>query len=69
MEIKKAARLGNKAACTMYAKQLVQLRKQKTRLMTAGSQIGAVGAQSKVMQANSVMAGAMSTTAKVIQYV
>lgn len=65
MEIKKAAKLGNKQVCTMYAKQLVQLRKQKTRLFTAGSQIGAVGAQTKVMQANSKLAGAMAATTKV----
>ncbi len=65
LEIKKAAKLGNKQVCAMYAKQLVQLRKQKTRMYTAGSQIGAVGAQAKVMQANQNMAGAMATTAKV----
>jgi len=31
MDIKKAAKVGNKQACTVLAKQLVQLRKQKTR--------------------------------------
>ena len=31
MEIKKAAKASNKQACTVLAKQLVQLRKQKTR--------------------------------------
>ncbi|KAI1278790.1 Charged multivesicular body protein 2b [Halotydeus destructor] len=64
MEIKKAAKLGNKQVCAVYAKQLVQLRKQKARLSGAGSQIGAVGAQAKVMQANSKLANAMATTAK-----
>ena len=39
MEIKKAAKAGNKQACTVLAKQLVQLRKQKTRTYTATSQV------------------------------
>ena len=64
MEIKKAAKEGNKSVCALYAKQLVQLRKQKARCYNAGSQIGAIGAQTKVMQANSKVAGAMAATAK-----
>lgn len=43
MEIKKAAKAGNKQACQVLAKQLVQLRKQKTRTYTAASQISAAG--------------------------
>ncbi len=39
MEIKKAAKAGNKAACTVLAKQLVQLRKQKQRSLVASSQV------------------------------
>ena len=39
MEIKKAAKAGNKAACTVLAKQLVQLRKQKQRTYVASSQV------------------------------
>ena len=39
MDIKKAAKAGNKQACTVLAKQLVQLRKQKTRTYTASSQV------------------------------
>ena len=42
MEIKKAAKAGNKQACTVLAKQLVQLRKQKTRTYTATSQVTSV---------------------------
>ena len=38
-DIKKAAKAGNKQACTVLAKQLVQLRKQKTRTYTATSQV------------------------------
>lgn len=48
LDIKKAAKQGNKQVCAVLAKQLVQLRKQKTRMYTAGSQIGSIGAQSKV---------------------
>lgn len=58
--------MGQKSICTVYAKQLVQLRKQRERLMTASSQIGAVSSQSKVLQANSTLASAMATTAKSI---
>lgn len=64
MEIKKAAKEGNRQVCTVLAKQLVQLRKQKTRTYTASSHIGAIGSQTKVMQANQKMASAMATTSK-----
>jgi charged multivesicular body protein 2B len=37
-EIKKAAKLGNKAAATNLAKQLVRLRKQKDKNLTINSQ-------------------------------
>ena len=39
LDIKKAAKAGNKQACTVLAKQLIQLRKQKTRTYTATSQV------------------------------
>ena len=39
MEIKKAAKAGNKPATTVLAKQLIQLRKQKQRTYTANSQV------------------------------
>jgi hypothetical protein len=42
MEIKKAAKAGNKAACTVLAKQIVQIRKQKQRTLVASSQVGGV---------------------------
>lgn len=65
IDIKKAAKEGNKQACNILAKQLVQLRKQKSRCLVANSQIGAISNQSKVMQANTKLAGAMATSAKV----
>lgn len=65
IEIKRAAKEGNKQVCSILAKQLVQLRKQKSRFLVANSQISAVGNQSKVIQANIKLAGAISTTSKV----
>ncbi|CAN7988540.1 unnamed protein product [Ixodes hexagonus] len=65
LEIKKAAKEGNKqVVCTVLAKQLVQVRKQKARTYTASSKVQAVGAQSKTMHANVKLADAMATTAK-----
>jgi len=64
LEIKKAAKEGNKAACAVLAKQLVNLRKQKTRTYTASAQIGAVGMQAKSMNANMKVATAMGKTTK-----
>lgn len=68
-EIKKAAKAGNKSVCTVYAKQLVQLRKQKERIATAGSHITGVSSQTKVMQANQKLASAVASTAKTMSTV
>lgn len=64
MEIKKSAQQGNKDACTLLAKQLVQLRKQKNRTFAANSKISSVGMQNKNMGANIALTGAMATTTK-----
>ncbi|XP_023234029.1 charged multivesicular body protein 2b-like [Centruroides sculpturatus] len=64
LEIKKAAKRGDKTTCTILAKQLVQVRKQKTRNITAGSKILGVSAQTKSIQANASLASAMSKTSK-----
>ncbi|KAI8483919.1 Charged multivesicular body protein 2b [Branchiostoma belcheri] len=64
LEIKKAAKQGNKQAATVLAKQLVALRKQKTRSYAASSQVQAVGIQAKTMQSTVKMAGAMERTSK-----
>uniref|UniRef100_S4P6P8 Charged multivesicular body protein 2B n=2 Tax=Pararge aegeria TaxID=116150 RepID=S4P6P8_9NEOP len=64
MEIKKMAKEGNNEGCKMLAKQLVQMRKQKTRLYTANSKISSVQIQNKAMGANIAIAGAMGATAK-----
>lgn len=41
-EIKKMAKQGNKEACGVLAKQLVNLRKQKTRSYAAGAKMNSI---------------------------
>ncbi|XP_069685697.1 charged multivesicular body protein 2b-like isoform X3 [Periplaneta americana] len=64
LEIKKLAKEGNNEGCKILAKQLVQLRKQKTRTYAAGSKVQSIGVSNKTMGANVKLANAMSTTAK-----
>merc|ERR1711863_103446 len=64
MEIKKAAKMGNKQAATVLAKQLINVRKQKTRTYSATSKVQAVGSASKAMGANVKLAETMATTTK-----
>ncbi|XP_023934816.1 charged multivesicular body protein 2b [Bicyclus anynana] len=63
-EIKKMAKEGNNEGCKMLAKQLVLMRKQKTRLYTANSKVSSIQIHNKAMGANIAIAGAMGTTAK-----
>ena len=44
--------MGNKEACKILAKQLIQLRKQKTRTYQASAQISSIGSKQKIMHAN-----------------
>ncbi|KTG05283.1 hypothetical protein cypCar_00029986 [Cyprinus carpio] len=69
MEIKKMAKTGNREACKILAKQLVQLRKQKNRTYAVSSKVTSMSTQTKVMNSQMKMAGAMSTTAKTMQTV
>lgn len=64
LEIKKLAKEGNHEGCKILAKQLIQLRKQKTRTYAAGSKVQSIGVSNKTMGANIKLANAMSTTAK-----
>ncbi|CAG2158935.1 unnamed protein product [Oppiella nova] len=64
IQIKKAAKEGNKQLCQTLAKQLVQLRKSRTRTVAVGANIGAIGSKSKIIQANNKMAEAMANTTK-----
>uniref|UniRef100_T1IY41 Charged multivesicular body protein 2b n=1 Tax=Strigamia maritima TaxID=126957 RepID=T1IY41_STRMM len=69
LEIKKMAKQGNKQGCVMLAKQLVHIRKQKSRTYTAGSKVASASAQTRAMQSNAKMADAMATTAKTVSKV
>nr|XP_046217064.1 charged multivesicular body protein 2b [Oncorhynchus gorbuscha] len=69
MEIKKMAKSGNREACKILAKQLVQLRKQKNRTYAVSSKVTSMSTQTKVMNSQMKMAGAMSATAKTMQVV
>ena len=63
-EIKKAAKTGNKQAATVLAKQLINVRKQKTRTYGATSKVQAVSSATKAMGANVKLAETMATTTK-----
>eukprot|EP00116_Pleurobrachia_bachei_P017099 sb/3477361/ len=51
-DIKKAAKAGDRQTATILAKQLVNIRKQKARMMGMKGQIGAVKNKTTVMQSN-----------------
>merc|ERR1712107_627584 len=57
---------GNKQALNVLAKQLVNVRKQKTRTYSAQCKVQAVGSASKAMGANVKMAETMGATSKVM---
>ncbi|KAL7385078.1 hypothetical protein ABVT39_014972 [Epinephelus coioides] len=68
-EIKKMAKSGNKEACKILAKQLVQVRRQKGRTYAVSSKVTSMSTQTRLMNSQMKMAGAMSTTAKTMQAV
>ncbi|CAG9767144.1 unnamed protein product [Ceutorhynchus assimilis] len=63
-EIKKLAKEGNNEGCRIMAKQLVQLRKQKTRSYAASSKVTGVQFQNKAMGANVKLAESMGVAGK-----
>lgn len=65
-EIKKAAKTGDKQTLTILAKQLIGIRKQKTRMLGMKGQIGAVKTKTTTMQSNMKMAQTMKNTAGVM---
>ncbi|KAJ8003337.1 hypothetical protein DPEC_G00147280 [Dallia pectoralis] len=69
MEIKKMAKTGNKEACTILAKQLIQLRRQKNRSYAVSSKVTSMSTQTKLMNSQMKMAGAMGATTKTMQAV
>ncbi|XP_049583937.1 charged multivesicular body protein 2Ba [Syngnathus scovelli] len=66
-EIKKMAKSGNREACKILAKQLVQLRKQKNRTYAVSSKVTSMNTKTKLMNSQMKMAGAMSSSAKTMQ--
>ncbi|XP_050298979.1 charged multivesicular body protein 2b-B [Anthonomus grandis grandis] len=63
-EIKKLAQQGNNEGCRILAKQLVQLRKQKTRSYAASSKVTGIQFQNKAMGANVKLAESMGVAGK-----
>lgn len=61
LEIKKAAKQGNKPLATTLAKQLIAVRKQKNRNLTTKGKVSGIGHQMTAMQANVKMAESMGT--------
>merc|ERR1719447_1725836 len=64
MEIKKMAKIGNKQAATQLAKNLIAVRKQKSRNLGTQSKVTGVGHQMTAMNANVKMARSMGTATK-----
>ena len=56
--------MGNKQAATVLAKQLINVRKQKTRTYNMTSKVQAAGSTAKAMGANVKMSQAMAETTK-----
>jgi hypothetical protein len=66
LDIKKAAKSDNKKATSMYAKQLVQLRNTRTRMMGMQTHINAAGMQATTMAAHAGAVGAIAKTTQVM---
>ncbi|XGW22184.1 hypothetical protein V3C99_004847 [Haemonchus contortus] len=61
-EIKKLAKQGQKDACAVLAKQLVQLRKQKTKSIGMSSKLTGIGAQNNQIYSMNKMSQVMGQT-------
>ena len=64
IEIKKMAKMGNKQLATQLAKQLIAIRKQRSRNLTTISKVTGIGNQMTTMQANVNMAESIGTATK-----
>ncbi|XP_071955327.1 charged multivesicular body protein 2b-like isoform X2 [Antedon mediterranea] len=64
LAIQRAAKKGDKQTCTILAKQLVNLRKTKTRSYGASAKVSAVKTQAKTMQSTKTLATAMGSKTK-----
>lgn len=61
-EIRKNAAQGNNEACRLLAKQLVAIRKQKSRTMAANSKITSISYQNKTIGTNVTLTNALKST-------
>ena len=66
MDIKNAARANQNDYCKILAKQLVDLRKQKSRFKQASSRIQSVESQTKMADTNSKLASIVGDTTKTL---
>ncbi|EQC34567.1 hypothetical protein SDRG_07892 [Saprolegnia diclina VS20] len=64
VDIKKAAKDGNQAGTKILAKQLVQIRAQKEKLMVMKVSLGGIGMQASAMAAQQTMVATMEKTTK-----
>ncbi|KDO34232.1 hypothetical protein SPRG_19070 [Saprolegnia parasitica CBS 223.65] len=64
LDIKKAAKDGNQAGTKILAKQLVQVRAQKEKLMVMKVSLGGIGMQASAMAAQQTMVATMEKTTK-----
>ena len=64
LDIRKAAKQGNNQAATTLAKQLIQVRNQKTKSMAMSGKMTALNHQTKTMATTAKMAQTMGATAK-----
>lgn len=67
MEIKKAAKRGSDAETRILAKQLVQVRKSKEKLLAMNAQLGAVKTKTTMMAATETQATAIKNTTKAMK--
>ena len=65
-EIKKAAKSGSKKLLNTYAKQLLQVRKNRERLNGVSHHLSAVGTQAQLMASNASAMNAVSNTAAIM---
>jgi len=65
-EIRKLAKQGQREACTVLAKQLVELRRQKTKMVNVGAMISGTQAKSSQITAMGTMGRAMASSAKAL---
>ncbi|KAI1722189.1 snf7 domain-containing protein [Ditylenchus destructor] len=68
-EIKKLAKAGHKDACKVLAKQLVQIRQQKTKNINTSATISSVSSKNRQMRSMNNMSKAIGSAAQTMQAV